>query len=192
MHSVVTGHAPKTCILPPFNTHGILWDSSRMKHTLAVPRSDMLTVRTFGLLERRVLACTTYMPLGVWLFWYSDGEYMKNSVPSKGIHPAGPLDWCQRPHVHRKPRGRRKSVSPFWSTFWGVVPLLSSALNIMYWCFIHGPTRMPKSLAGFVARVVSRTEWVLLSSLAVCSLLSDALSTDRWCQVTWSATVVWL
>ena len=191
MPFVVTGQAPITAVLillcstcTEYYEALLGWNTrSRCADQICYPYARLTYWRR---------ECLCHRPLGVLLFWYGDGEYVKNSVLWKCIHPAGPLDWCQRPHVHRKPRGRRKSVSPFWSTFWGVVPLLSSALNIMYWCFIHGPTRMPKSLAGFVARVVSRTEWVLLSSLAVCSLLSDALSTDRWCQVTWSATVVWL
>ena len=42
------------CVLPPlFSMHGIVRGSSWMEHTLAVRRSDMLPVRTFGFLERR-------------------------------------------------------------------------------------------------------------------------------------------
>ena len=73
----------------------------------------------------------------VWLllFWYSsDGEYVKNSVRWKRIHPAGPLDWCQRPHAHRKPRGRRIAVSLFLSFFGGVYPFLSSACPVTTDC----------------------------------------------------------
>ena len=33
-----------------------------------------------------------HRPLGVWLFWYSEGEYVKNGVPWKRIYSAGPLD----------------------------------------------------------------------------------------------------
>ena len=147
-YNAVRGHRTDSsncccCVLPPlFNMHGILWGSSLMKHKLAVLRSDKICypyVRLFGFFERRVLVpqgvgrlavlirwgwiyeeqCT----VGVWLFCHNDGEYMKNGVPWKRIHPAGPLDWCQRPHVHRKPRDRRKAVSPFLSTFWGGVPI---------------------------------------------------------------------
>ena len=66
--------------------------------------------------------CLYHRPLGVRLFGESN-EYMKNSVPWERIHLAGPLEWCQWPRVHRKPRRRQKSVSPFLSMFWGGVPL---------------------------------------------------------------------
>ena len=68
-----------------------------------------------------------HRPLGVRLFWYSGGEYTKNSVPWKRIHAAGRLNWCHRLHAHRKPF-RRKPVSPFLPMFWGVYPIWSSAL----------------------------------------------------------------
>ena len=60
-------------------------------------------------------ACAT----GRWAFACSDsdGEYV-NSVWWKRIHPAVPLDWCQPPHVHRKPR-----VPIFVNALGGVYPL---------------------------------------------------------------------
>ena len=71
MQSVVTGQALLTRVLPPpFNMHGVLFGSSWVKHTLAVRRSDMLPVRTFGFWRGE---CLYHRPF--------DGEYMKNSVP---------------------------------------------------------------------------------------------------------------
>ena len=58
--------------------------------------------------------CLYRRSLGVWLFWYSDGEY---SIPWKRTYPVGPLDWCQR------------SV-PLFVNVLGVYPFLSSALTI--------------------------------------------------------------
>ena len=66
MQSVVTGQAPITSILPPFNMHGILLGSSWMKHTLAVRRSDV--TRTYVWLFGEESACTT----GRWAFDCSD------------------------------------------------------------------------------------------------------------------------
>ena len=97
-----------------------------MKHTLAVRRLDMLPVRTFGFFGEE----SAFVPqaVGRLAVWYSsDGEYMKNSEPWKRIHPAGPLDRCQRPHVHRNLAVDEKQCPPFRQPLGGVYPFLSSA-----------------------------------------------------------------
>ena len=114
----------KNCILPPlFNMRGMLWYEALLGWNT---RSRCADQRCYPYVHIRLAfrrgECMHHGPLGVWLLWYSDGEYMKNSVSWKRTHPAGPFHWCQRPHVHRKPRGRRKVVSPFLSTFWGYTP----------------------------------------------------------------------
>ena len=120
-------HYDCNCILPLFNMHLVLWGSSWIKHD----RGAQICYPYVHLAFRRG-ECWHHRALGVGLFEDSDGVYMKNSVPCKRKHRAGPLDWCGRPHVYRKPCRRRKSVSPFLSMFWeGVYPFLSSVL--LYW-----------------------------------------------------------
>ena len=117
MQSVVTGQAPITYILPPpFNMHGILWGSSWMQHTLAVRRSDMLPVRTFGFLERRVLVPQAVGHLAVLIQWWWIYEEWctvetHTSCWAVGLMPTTTCAW--------KLRGRRKVVSPFLSVFLG-------------------------------------------------------------------------
>ena len=83
MQSVVTGQALLTRVLPPpFNMHGVLFGSSWVKHTLAVRRSDMLPVRTFGFLEsacstgRRAFGCSDTVMANIWRIVYRGSAYI--------------------------------------------------------------------------------------------------------------------
>ena len=102
-----------------------------MKHTLAVRRSDMLPVRMFDVLERRVLVPQAVGRLSV-LIHCGDGEYVKNSVPWKRISAYTLLSrWIDtNHHMYIKNLAvDERPCPPFYSRFWGVYPFLSSALD---------------------------------------------------------------
>ena len=95
------------CIIPLLNMYVLLWGSSCIFLDVTHARGAQICCPYVRVFFRRG-ECLYHMALGVWLLGDSDGEYIKNTVQWKLKHRAGPLDWCRRPHVYRKPRSRGK------------------------------------------------------------------------------------
>lgn len=94
----------------------------------------MLGVRVYIFFSTQTAVLHRQVDFGRGMFGDSHGEYVyENTVAWKRKHRAGPLDWCRRAHVERKPC--RKQTSFFCHCLGEAYLLLSSAHTKV--CKIH-------------------------------------------------------
>ena len=152
MQSVVTGQTPVTaaaaffllCSICTEYYEALLWwnTSSRCSDQIKY------VTRTYVCLDFLRGECLYHRALGVWLFWYGEGEYMKNSVPwAFGCSDTTMVNiwrmvyrgsayillgrWIDaNDHMYIENLAiDEKQCPPFCQRFGGVYPFLSSALK---------------------------------------------------------------